>query len=370
MVTPVLIGINMGVFILMAILANTDPDLESRIWYFGAISRSNFHLYQPITSAFIHDGYMHIFGNMLFLLAFGPSVEDRFGRFGFILFYLAGGAASGLAHIALDMHPAVGASGAIAAVSGAFLVLFPSTRIKCFVIFFFIGIFMIPAWWLIGLFIVLDLGAQLFTPGNGIANLAHLGGYGFGIVVSFTLLITKLLPKEQYDMFSIAKQKKRRADFRVAHEMHKLAGVYQADQKLDPVSAEIAERRAKIGVRVSNNDLDNAAGQYLDMVAKFPDRAKALTMHRDAQYQIANHLYQSDQRQDAADAFARLLDAYPNDSERNIITILLARIQAHDLDDPIGAIELLEELASKITDSETKALIENELAAIRSLKSD
>ncbi|PCI10303.1 hypothetical protein COB72_03760 [bacterium] len=370
LVTPVLIGINLGVFVMMAILVNSNPDLANRINFFGAISRYNFHFYQPVTSAFLHAGYMHIFGNMLFLLAFGPAVEDRLGRIGFTLFYLAGGAVSGLAHIALDFHPAIGASGAIAAVSGAFLILFPNSRIKCFVIFFIIGIFMIPAWWLIGLFIVLDLGAQFINPDNGIANLAHLGGYGFGIIIAFTLLVTKILPKEQYDMFSIAKHRKRKADFRVAHEMHKLAGVYQADQKLDPVSAEIAEHRAQIGVLISENQMSEAAEHYLAMLAQFPTRAKALTMHRDAQYQIANHLYQSDQRQDAADAFTRLLEAYPMDSERNIITILLARIQAHDLADPIGAIELLEDLASKIHDSETKALIEKELHTIRSLTSD
>jgi len=367
MVTPVLIGINIGVFVMMAILAKYNPELEDQIRYFGAISRHNFHFWQPISSAFLHAGFMHIFGNMLFLLAFGPSVEDRFGRFGFTLFYLFGGAASGLAHIAVSDYPAVGASGAIAAVSGAFLILFPSTRIKCFVIFFFIGIFMIPAWWLIGLFIILDLGTSLINPDNGIANVAHLGGYAFGSVLALTLLVTKLLPKEQYDMFSIAKHKKRRADFRVAHEMHKLSGVYQADQKLDPKAAEIAERRAKIGVLVSENDLADAADQYRDLLAKFPESDKALTMHRDAQYQIANHLYQSNQRQEAANAFGRLLDAYPNDSERNIITILLARIQAHDLSDPVGAIELLEELGSKVHDADTQALIDNELATIRSL---
>ncbi|PCI01840.1 MAG: hypothetical protein COB76_00460, partial [Alphaproteobacteria bacterium] len=260
----------------MAILAKYNPELEDQIRYFGAISRHNFHFWQPISSAFLHAGFMHIFGNMLFLLAFGPSVEDRFGRFGFTLFYLFGGAASGLAHIAVSDYPAVGASGAIAAVSGAFLILFPSTRIKCFVIFFFIGIFMIPAWWLIGLFIVLDLGAQFINPDNGIANLAHLGGYGFGIIIAFTLLVTKILPKEQYDMFSIAKHRKRKADFRVAHEMHKLAGVYQADQKLDPVSAEIAEHRAQIGVLISENQMSEAAEHYLAMLAQFPTRAKAL----------------------------------------------------------------------------------------------
>ncbi len=371
LITPTLIGINLGVFMLMLVLTRVDPAAADRIGYFGAISRHHFEPWQPITSMFIHAGFMHIFGNMLFLMVFGPPVEDRFGRIGFTVFYFAGGIASGLAHIAVESAPAVGASGAIAAVSGAFLVLFPNTRIRCFVIFFIIGIFMIPSWWLIGLFVVLDLGAQVFTPANGIANIAHLGGYAFGIITALTLLVAGILPKEPYDMFSIIKQKKRRADFKAAHAIHTKAGVYAPEKEPDPAVAEIAKRRATISTLVSGADLQSAAAQYLDMLdqfAKLPAQSKALTLHRDAQYQIANYLYQSNNRQAAADAFTRLLEAYPNDPERHIITILLARIRAHDLHDPAGAIELLEALAEKVHDADTKALIENELAAIRAIQ--
>jgi len=373
LVTPVLIGINLGVFVMMAILAKYNPEIEAQIGYFGAISRHNFHFWQPITSVFLHAGFMHIFGNMLFLLAFGPSVEDRFGRIGFLLFYFAGGAASGFAHIALDAHPAIGASGAIAAVSGAFLVLFPNTRIKCFVIFFIIGMFQIPAWWLIGMFVVLDLGAQLINPDNGIANLAHLGGYAFGAGLSFAILVTNLLPKEQYDMFSLIKHKKRRAEFKAAHNQVAKAGVFKPEKAADPIIAEVAQKRADIGSLVSQSDLAQAASLYLEMLGGYSSNPKvspkSLILHRQAQYLIANHLYQSGQRQEAADAYGRLLEAYPADGERNLITILLARIRAHDLGDTIGAIELLEELSSKIHDDETKAMIDADLEAIRSIQS-
>ena len=360
---------------MMAILAKTNPDLAAQINFYGAISRHHFHFWQPITSAFLHAGFMHIFGNMLFLLAFGPSVEDRLGRIGFILFFLAGACVSGFAHIALSDAPAIGASGAIAAVAGAFLILFPNTKIKCFVIFFIIGVFMIPSWWLIGLFIVLDLGAQLFTPANGIANMAHLGGYAFGMVIAFTLLITGILPKEPYDMFSILKHKKRRADFKAAQQHFSNSAVHvnpHRQHKIDPVAQKIAQERAKVGSLVSQGEIAQAADQYLAMLNEFPDLAskehsKSLTMHRDAQYQIANHLYKAGNRQAAADAFTRLLEAYPTDPERNIISVLLARIRANDLADPVGAIQLLEELSEKSLDSESKALVDNELTAIRAI---
>jgi len=367
-VTPILIGTNIGVFVMMAILANANPELANRINYFGAISRDHFHLWQPISSTFLHAGFMHIFGNMIFLIAFGPSVEDRLGRIGFILFYLAGGTVSGFAHIALSLHPAIGASGAIAAVAGAFLVLFPNTRIKCFVFFFVIGIFMIPAWWLIGLFIALDLIAQVFSSSQDIAHMAHLGGYAFGIMIAFSLIVTGIIPKEPYDMFSILKHKKRRADFKAAHNIHARAGVYTPDKETNPHAKEIADRRAQISTLVSQGNLELAADQYLEMLNAFPVHSKAMTLHRDAQYQIANHLYQTGSRQAAADAFARLLEAYPTDPERNIITVLLARIRANDLADPIGAIELLEELSTKSLDHQTQQLVDAELASIRTLQ--
>ncbi len=367
----------------MAFLNQSDPDLAKAVYRQCAIWRLDFHFWQPITSAFFHAGFMHIFGNMLFLLVFGPSVEDRLGRFWYLLFYLAGATLSGLAHIAAETNPAIGASGAVAAVSGAFLVLFPHVRIKCIWFFFIISIIHAPAWWLIGLFIVLDLIAEVFSPDNGIANIAHLGGYAFGAGLSILLLLTKILPRERYDMFSLAQQRKRRAEFRVASEMHKLAGVYQGDQELDPQTADIADHRAKIGSMVSQRDLPGACELYLQMLKRFAqptqsvskgkgkhkqaDTSKLLTLHRDAQYQIANHFYQSGQRTESAEAFARLLDTYPEDTERTVITVLLARIRAHDLGDPVGAIELLEELGSKMHDADTQALIDQELGSVRDL---
>src|SRR5690606_12656870 len=102
---------------------------------------------------------------------------------------------------------------AIAAVTGAFLVLFPNCKIKILWFFILIQILMAPAWWLIGLWIAIDLFSQTFQPNNGTANAAHLGGYAFGITVALTLLWTNILSREPYDLFSIIKQKKRKRAF-------------------------------------------------------------------------------------------------------------------------------------------------------------
>lgn len=368
--THVLIALNVGVFLLVALLGSGDPDAAEGLVSWGAVWRLDFHVHQLVSSAFFHGGFMHIFGNMIFLLVFGPPVEDRFGRLGYIGFYLAGAVVSALAHIALEQAPAIGASGAVAAVSGAFLVLFPRTRIKCFVIFLIIGVFMIPSWWLIGVFVVLDLVAQVFSAENGIANMAHLGGYGFGIGVAFFLLLTGILPREPYDLFSLLKHRQRRKAFASASRIHEqsVSRVMREEKPSDPRSAHLAEARAAIVTLLGEGKLDAASDAYVRMVEEFGHTPNAsVTLHRDGQYQVANTLYQRGDREAAGDAFVRLLRAYPNDPERHLIGVLIARIRADEQGDVPGAITMLEELQDEAVDAETKAVVREELQRIRAM---
>lgn len=370
--TRVLVALNLGVFVVMLLLTNSSPQLASQIQEWGAVGRTgHFHrfgIWQPVTSAFFHGGFMHLFGNMIFLLVFGPPVEDRFGKVGYIAFFFAGAIISGLAHMGVSATPAIGASGAVAAVSGAFLVLFPRTRIKCFVIFLIIGVFMIPSWWLIGMFVILDLVAQVFSSENGIANMAHLGGYGFGIGVAFFLLLTGIIKREPYDLFSLLKQRQRRKAFQSAHRMHEqgMAKVLRETTPVDPRAAHIAQARAQIGTLLSEGKPEDAADAYLRLVDEFghDDRAP-LTLHRDGQYQIANTLYQRGDRVQASEAFSRLLASYPSDPERKIISVLIARTRADDQGDVPGAVAMLEELLGESLDSDTQALVQGELERIR-----
>src|SRR5690606_10854959 len=122
--------------------------------------------------------WLHVLGNMLILWVFGTSVEDRLTRWWFLAFYLVGGAAAGAAHALLESSPALGASGAVAAVTGAAIVLFPRSNVKCIVFFFIIGIFNIPAW----IFIAFAIAKDIFFAGLGggnVAYFAHLGGYAY-----------------------------------------------------------------------------------------------------------------------------------------------------------------------------------------------
>ena len=142
----------------------------------------------PFTSMFMHGGWLHLIGNMLFLWIYGNNVEDYFGGLKFVFFYLL----SGLAAIALytlfgasSEIPLVGASGAIAGTMGAYIVLHPKARITVLIIFFFIQFIKIPARVVLGIWFFMQLFMSLrdSTTGGGVAWMAHVGGFLFGFVL-------------------------------------------------------------------------------------------------------------------------------------------------------------------------------------------
>ncbi|HXX29060.1 MAG TPA: rhomboid family intramembrane serine protease [Terriglobales bacterium] len=139
------------------------------------------------TAMFMHGSWSHIIGNMIFLWAFSPEIEDAMGRLRYLVFYLAGGVAAMLAQILANSSstiPNLGASGAIAAVMGAFLVTYPRDRIKAILfIFIFVRITFIPASLIIGFWFLtqlVDAGAVARVETGGVAYLAHIGGFIFG----------------------------------------------------------------------------------------------------------------------------------------------------------------------------------------------
>ena len=146
-----------------------------------------------VTSMFLHGGILHLAGNMLFLWIFGTNVEDAMSRLRYVAFYLLGGLAAIGLQIAIDPSspvPTVGASGAIAAVLGGYILLYPRARIVTvvFIIFFF-TLIELPAWVMLGLWFLeqaLVGGASLAQPaggeGGGVAYFAHIGGFLFGLL--------------------------------------------------------------------------------------------------------------------------------------------------------------------------------------------
>jgi membrane associated rhomboid family serine protease len=144
-----------------------------------------------LTSMFMHAGLMHLLGNMLYLWIFGDNVEDVLGHFRYLAFYLLGGVAASLTHVFLNPSstvPTVGASGAIAATLGAYLLLFPNRRVVTIIpLGFFLHIARLPAIFVLGMWFVLQLFQGTLALGmsqlGGVAFWAHVGGFVFGMLI-------------------------------------------------------------------------------------------------------------------------------------------------------------------------------------------
>lgn len=190
-VTWALIALNVAVFISYA--GFSDAQLNA---FFGAYAliparlSSGDGLLTVLTSMFLHGGFMHIAGNMLFLWIFGDNMEDKMGHGGFLLFYLASGVGAALAQYLAAPYsvvPMVGASGAIAGVMGGYLLLFPKARVDILLIFIvFFKVFPVPAWVMLGIWFGLQfvngLGADLNA--GGVAYWAHAGGFVAGMLLT------------------------------------------------------------------------------------------------------------------------------------------------------------------------------------------
>jgi len=200
--TPVvnilLIGINVFMFFWELSLG---PDLDralfsvafipARFWMSPNVSANIIRMF---ISMFLHGGWLHLGGNMLYLWIFGDNIEDRLGHFRYFLFYLLCGIAATMAHAVMNPGsrvPSIGASGAIAGVLGAYLLLFPRARVTTLIpIFFFITIREIPAvivlglWFVLQLFVgVTSLSAADAASQGGVAYFAHIGGFVAGMIL-------------------------------------------------------------------------------------------------------------------------------------------------------------------------------------------
>ncbi|MBN2026376.1 MAG: rhomboid family intramembrane serine protease [Actinobacteria bacterium] len=209
-VTLVLIAINAAVFIYMLFLSTYQYDLFiyrfsvvpweivragqlplpvlQQLFAYPLASIPSKPVYLSLlTSLFLHDGWLHIIGNMLFLWIFGNNVEDVMGHLGFLVFYLACGAFGTFAHVAMytnSLNPLLGASGAISGVLGAYLLLYPRAWVWTWVL---IVIIPIPAYVVIGFWIVLQVFEGVTSVGTGMvgtAFFAHLGGVAIGMIIA------------------------------------------------------------------------------------------------------------------------------------------------------------------------------------------
>jgi membrane associated rhomboid family serine protease len=195
-VTWALVAVNVVVFLSYWPFLPTERALAFFYDRWGLVPVYIVHgveLHGLLTSMFLHGGWLHLAGNMLFLWIFGDNLEDRMGHLPFLAFYLVAGLAAGALQIAADPSsriPMVGASGAIAGVMGGYLLLFPRARVDVFVFFIiFFRIFPVPAWLMLGFWFALQLFNGVMTPTDqgGVAHWAHAGGFAAGLVLALPL---------------------------------------------------------------------------------------------------------------------------------------------------------------------------------------
>lgn len=183
--------LNVAIFIFQVQMA--EGEQASFVNFFGSIPAEitqGEDLFTLISSMFLHGSWMHLIGNMLFLWVFADNIEATVGNLKFLLFYLAGGLLAAATHIWFNWNssiPMVGASGAISAVMGAYLVMFPSSRIK---LLFLIFPFRVSAWIFLGIWIWQQWAYGTASLSNemssgGVAWWAHIGGFTFGLIAGF-----------------------------------------------------------------------------------------------------------------------------------------------------------------------------------------
>jgi membrane associated rhomboid family serine protease len=186
-ITALIIAVNVAVFLLE--LANGETFILRWSLIPAAVADGD-NWSTILTAMFLHAGWLHILGNMVFLWAFGPEIEDVMGRVRYPIFYLLGGLLAFVAQTFADptsMVPTLGASGAIAAVMGAFLITFPRDRIRTVLfIFLFVTVTVVPAALLVGLWFLIqvfsEIGALVDRQTSGVAFMAHVAGFVFGAI--------------------------------------------------------------------------------------------------------------------------------------------------------------------------------------------
>ncbi|MGB2986893.1 MAG: rhomboid family intramembrane serine protease [Phycisphaerae bacterium] len=341
-VNYVLIAVNVFLFFLFNQLLTTEPMLAFKMRHLV------FHAEQPafyqfFTYQFLHADIMHLLGNMLFLWVFGNSVNVKMGDGPYLLFYLAGGVFAAWGYALVKPFPLVGASGAIAAVTTAYLALFPRSHVTVLVwVFIFIRFFELPAMIIIGLKII--VWDNIIAPNLGregsVAHTAHLAGYLFGFASALGMLFIRALPRDQFDILALWKRWHQRREFAAA--MSDPAAVAQAqygpvarEAPADPQQQaaeerhldEITDLRGRISEQIERGDVRSAAALYEQLVVIDPVQC----LSERHQMELAREFYGSGRFPQAAASFERFVDCYAHSSQVNDIRLLLGIIYARDL---------------------------------------
>ena len=330
-----------------------------------------------VSYAFLHSGFGHILSNMLFLYIFGNNVNDKMGHVAYLAFYLAGAVIGGVGYVALsrDQGYVVGASGAVAAVTGAYLILFPRATVTVVYFFFLIGTFELNSLWFIGLFFVKDLiGLSGQAMGN-VAFSAHVFGTFYGILCCTALLGAQLLPRDQFDVLALVRQWNRRRQYRdlvnkgfnpfgygVPHTPAR-GGPGAAPPPVDAAVARVAELRGAVSDAIAMHDMNAAVQKFTELRRADPRQV----LSRQAQLDVANHLAGTQRYAEAADAYEQFLQTYPKYDQIEQVQLMLGIVYGRYLGQYARAKQHLEAALSRLYGDREREMARAELARIEPL---
>jgi membrane associated rhomboid family serine protease len=343
----------------------------------------NPQLYQFFSCIFLHGGFMHLAGNMVFLWVFGNGVNDRFGHGGYLAFYLSGGVLAGIGYLLLSGHaPVLGASGAISAVTGAYLVLLPRVRVTLLNIIYIITTFEVSSLYFLLFQFVFNLYMSLEPKfsglsESGVAYWAHSSGYVFGIGVTAALLATRLLPRDALDLLNLIHSARRRGQYRrmVASGFDPFkftsppgAGAKgkwvevkaQAAEPQTPQGRE-AQLRGEIGEIWQRHDLSAVAEKYLQLVQVAEDAV----LPQAQQLDVANQLMAEERYPAAADAYERFIKHYGNYEHISDIYLMLGLLYSRYLHQYDQAEHYLQRAIERLGDEKKLQMAKADLQALR-----
>jgi len=328
------------------------------------------YLWQFVTYAFLHASVAHIAGNMYFLYLFGNNVNDKLGNISYLCLYLGGAVAAAIGHALFNNNPVLGASGAVAAVTGAYMVLFPQTLITIIYWLFFIGTTELPALYFIAFKLIVwdNVVEPNIGGGASIAYGAHLAGYAFGIAVILVLLAIGVISKSQFDLWAMIKQWNRRRIFRgtVSGSYTLFTGfggkkTVEAKEVTDPnIIAQrenIASLRSQIADYINQRNLSAAGQSYLELIKAEPDQF----LPKQNQLDIANQLMSQSLWSESAEAYEKFINHYAGYEYIEQVQLMLGILYSRYLNQPNEAIQNLSAAKEKLSDPGQVQMCNDEL---------
>ncbi|GJM24176.1 MAG: hypothetical protein DHS20C16_05910 [Phycisphaerae bacterium] len=311
------------------------------------------------TYQFAHADFMHLAGNMLFLWVFGGPVNAKLGDIPYLLFYITGGVFAGLVFAWQSPMDLIGASGSIAAVTTAYLVLFPRSKVTVL----FITIVTVPAMWIIVFKVI--LWDNVIAPGmhgsGQIAHNAHLAGYVFGFVAAILMLLFKSVARDQFDMLALVKRWNKRRQFasvmsnpeaQAKARYGNVGRLESVGQARDPLAEQKTDLRAELSGLIEQRKTDEALSAYEKLVGLDAEQC----LPADQQLSIARGFFDGNRLAQAAQAFEKFLSRYAHHGDANEVRLLLGIINVRDLKQTETGVSYLEQAVQRATSDTRRAL--------------